>query len=166
MTAVITSLSKDDKAKLCRLLDIVVDVLTKEWRGERGGGSFNIRNEKAWILFDERSGEADENSFVRTDFFAGEKTFRLCQNPTHRLSFESHNMELQQYPGGVRFGNGLVGALSGYKWQEDEAATLWIGISMGWITLKKAAELTHISSNTYCGKLFYMFTEEAVASSI
>ena len=156
-TKIWTNLDPVDRRRLQRLLAIVVEVLTNEHADARVGATFNIRNEKRHVLYDERAGRAVEDLACCYDFYAGEKTFRLVGFPDHVLSWQSSDPANGRYAGGVRFPNGLVAALSGYKAEEDEAATLWIGVKMDWWTKTDATNAASISKNPRYFELFQKF---------
>lgn len=138
------------RAEIIRLFGIANDVLVKEHNGERKGSTLHIRNENRHVLVAKRSDPAaPEDDACRYDFFASEKTIRLCDHPEDTLSWQSHDMEKKQFPGGVRFKIvGLIVAISGFKAEEDEVAVLWIGVKMGWMQSKDAFAAAQISSNS------------------
>lgn len=161
MKQTITTIDSETYKKLIRLFDIVNGVLVEEHNGERKGSTLHLRNENRHVMLMNRSNpNAPEDDACRYDFFASEKTFRLCGHKDHVLSWQSRNMDLMQFPGAVRFKLvAVIMAISGFTAEEDEAAVLWIGIKMGWMQSKEAFAAAQISSNSRYRVLVQKFDE-------
>jgi hypothetical protein len=157
----ITNIDSDTYTRLIRLFDIANGVLVAEHNGDRKGSTLHLRNEQRHVMLMNRSmTEVPEDDGCRYDFFASEKTFRLCGHKNHILSWQSSNMDLMQYPGAVRFiWVSVIMAISGFTAEEDEAAVLWIGKKMGWISEPDAYEASQISNNSRYRDLLQKFNE-------
>ena len=95
-----------------------------------------------------------------------DKYFRLCQEKAKRLSahsgdghissWQSRNVQENKYgggvtvpsdSGGVKAGQGMVGAMSGLVEHGDEAITLVIWSIFRWLVLEYAKKIMYISDN-------------------
>lgn len=161
MEKVITTIDSESYKKMIRLFDIVNSVLVKEHNGDRKGSTLHLRNENRHVMLMNRSNpNAPENDACRYDSYAQEKSFRLCGHKDHVLSWQSRNNELGQFQGAARFRLvGIIMAISGFTAEEDEAAVLWIGYKMGWVSLDEAWEISQISENSRYRDLFVIFNQ-------
>ena len=147
--------------EIMRLYRLVNAVLVQVHGGERAGSSLHVRNEDGHVLLAERSDpRISEDIACRYDFHASEKTMRLCDHHDHTLSWQSHDLQKKQFPGGVRFNvGGVIIAISGFTPAEDEAAVLWIGMKMGWMSDSSVQQTARISRNTRYVDLFEKFNQ-------
>jgi len=87
--------------------------------------------------------------------FAAEKALRLGKYPDHLSSFESRNVDADEWPGAVRAGQFIV-SVSGFPWLVDEVFSCVGGI---WLINDRDYQrriiprIMQISSNTYFERL-------------
>ncbi|MBX2866395.1 hypothetical protein KTR10_00325 [Candidatus Kaiserbacteria bacterium] len=141
--------------------DIAVAVLTDEHNRERSGGVFHLRTAAGTELYNKLFRDVLEEKEEKYHRIAAEKTARLAQHTGHILSWESRNEALEQYQGGVRAPNGLIGSFSGFTAEEDEVIVLWAFNKMGWMSDEEVLEAVSISSNTRYRDLFPLFNKVA-----
>lgn len=138
-------------------IDVAVAVLEQVHNGARGGGVFNLRGPNGEVVFSDLFRNPAKDKIEKYDRLAAEKTKRLWTYPNHTLSWESMNVDLEQYQGAACATNGLLGGFSGFTAEEDEALVLWIFIKMGWMSGKEAYTAAQISSNSRWHVLSQMF---------
>lgn len=143
----VIKVSPQDITRVCALFATTVRVLAAQPRetDKREGAVIHFCTDNYRELLLKREGTAPEDKFLSYETNAPAKTQTLHDHPTHQLSFQSRVMNTGPHPGGARFPNGLLLAISGFTWQEDEIAVLWIGWQMRWITLNEALNLAKLS---------------------
>ena len=104
-------------------------------------------------LFDRQQliGEPDRAKAPKYQSFAREKAFRLSQNPDHLTSWESRDVENEQYGGAIRLPSGLIISFSGMPEAVDTAFCLMLMYNF---LIASPKDLIEISERAECTELF------------
>ena len=147
-----------DKQQVKMLFETVVAVLAKVNKDGRKGAVCSLQQPDGTNILEHEAGMATREAFARYLLNARNKNTTLKLHPAHTLSWQSHSMETGPYPGGVRATNGLLLAISGFAWQEDEVGSLWVHYKFGWMSYEDACMAANISgTNSLWLELFPQF---------
>ncbi len=119
----------------------------------RKGCVLTIAKEKENLMKNVVGEISDYNRSVEFTNFSQEKAIRLEAHPDHVSSYQTADIPEGLYPGAVRAGKFIV-SISGFPALVDEAMSLVLAYSCGWLKLSEARKISGLSNNPFFEKMY------------
>lgn len=122
-------------------------------RPQKRGGMVTIRDTLHDPFHVFKVGYIEDDEYWRLcEKFSVEKAGRLLKLPEHISSWQSRNTKRKKFGGAVR-GIHLIFSMSGLSEYGDEAVITVAAVKLGYMTLRRALDITKISNNPITKKL-------------
>ena len=153
-----TALGITDSIEIALLSRIIVETVSicnyiiKNEEGQEGGVLCVANPECGSPILMCFYGETSRSELGTYIALAREKALRLASHPGDWSSWQSRNLNANQYAGALKVGKFIL-SFSGFKEEQDEAAMLVLAMNVGLMDGGPAAMIAQMSKNEYFRKL-------------